>query len=158
VLVPRHPQRFDEIAALVEARGFALVRRSTAAAAANTQVWLGDSMGEMAAYFAMADLCTIGGSLLPYGSQNLIESCACGCPVLVGPSDFNFRQAAQDAIAAGAAARIEAGAPEAVAEAVGALMANPVRLATMRQACGEFANAHKGATARTLAVIERSIA
>jgi 3-deoxy-D-manno-octulosonic-acid transferase len=106
----------------------------------------------------MADLCTIGGSLLPYGSQNLIESCACGCPVLVGPSDFNFRQAAQDAIAAGAAARIDAGTAAAVADAVGALLAAPERLTAMQQACGEFANAHKGATARTLAVIERSIA
>jgi 3-deoxy-D-manno-octulosonic-acid transferase len=158
VLVPRHPQRFDEIAALVQARGLALARRSAVGSPADTQVWLGDSMGEMAAYYALADLCTIGGSLLPYGSQNLIESCACGCPVLVGPSDFNFRQAAQDAIAAGAAARIDAGTSEAVAAAVGTLLAAPERLAAMRQACGEFANAHKGATARTLAVIERSIA
>ena len=158
VLVPRHPQRFGEVATLVESRGLTLARRSTGEADAGTQVWLGDSMGEMAAYFAMADFAVIGGSLLPYGSQNLIESCACGCPVLVGPSDFNFRQAASDAIAAGAAMRVEEGTAETLARAVGALLGAPERVAAMREACVTFANAHKGATARTLAVIEEKLA
>ena len=157
VLVPRHPQRFGEVAALVESRGFTLARRSTGEPGAGTQVWLGDSMGEMAAYFAMADLCVIGGSLLPYGSQNLIESCACGCPVLIGPSDFNFRQAAGDAIAAGAARRIVADAAS-LADAVAALQASPVELTSMRDACAAFAVAHQGATRRTLTAVDALLA
>lgn len=166
VLVPRHPQRFAEVAALVEARGFRLTRRSSGVPDSATQIWLGDSMGEMAAYYAMADLCVIGGSLLPYGSQNLIEACACECPVLIGPSDFNFQQAAQFAIAAGAAKRIGETPDSGVSaphfnignnlgDAVHSLVNAPGHLASMRRACGEFAVAHQGATDRTLAVIEK---
>jgi 3-deoxy-D-manno-octulosonic-acid transferase len=77
VLVPRHPQRFDSVAALAEARGFKVGRRSASGdIATGTDVWIGDSMGEMFAYYAAADIAFIGGSLLDYGSQNLIEACA----------------------------------------------------------------------------------
>ena len=107
VLVPRHPQRFDEVAALVRDRGLSLQRRSeNAAVRAGTRVWLGDSLGEMFAYYAMADCALIGGSLLPYGGQNLIEACAVGCPALLGPHTENFKQAAEDAISRGAALRV----------------------------------------------------
>ncbi|HAN49279.1 MAG TPA: 3-deoxy-D-manno-octulosonic acid transferase, partial [Nitrospira sp.] len=107
LLVPRHPQRFPEVAALVQERKFTLCRRSEGSLPTHiTQVWIGDSMGEMPAYFALADVALIGGSLLPYGGQNLIEAAACGCPVLVGPHTFNFAQATADAIACGAALRI----------------------------------------------------
>ena len=153
VLVPRHPQRFDEVAALLAAQGFRLQRRSNGTPTPATQVWLGDSMGEMAAYYAMADLCVIGGSLLPFGSQNLIEACACACPVLAGPSDFNFRQATGDAIAHGAACRVEANA-EGLAQAIDRLMTDAAALQTMRQAAQEFALAHRGATEKTQAVLD----
>jgi 3-deoxy-D-manno-octulosonic-acid transferase len=106
VLVPRHPQRFDEVAGLLERRGLRVARRSQSLPDGETEVWLGDSMGEMAAYFSLADLAFVGGSLLPLGGQNLIEAAACGCPVLVGPHTFNFLQATEDAIAAGAALRV----------------------------------------------------
>src|SRR5690606_10713356 len=101
VLVPRHPQRFDEVAALVEKLGLTCRRRSSNKPTADAQVWLGDSMGEMAAYYAFADVALIGGSLLDYGSQNLIEACAAGTPVLLGPSTFNFAEAAANALSCG---------------------------------------------------------
>lgn len=153
VLVPRHPQRFGEVAALVTNRGLRLQRRSEALPTSDTQVWLGDSMGEMAAYYALADCCLIGGSLLPFGSQNLIEACACGCPVLIGPSDFNFRQAASDAIEQGAAQRVEA-EPPAIAAAVAGLLEHPALLEQGRTAALNFTAAHRGATQRTQAVLD----
>ncbi len=148
ILVPRHPQRFAEIAALLSTRGIRWRARSQDLPDAATEVWLGDSMGEMAAYYASADLAFVGGSLLPLGGQNLIEAAACACPVLIGPSTFNFLQATDDAIAAGAARRID-DAHELVATAR-ALLADPSALETMRAASLAFAAAHQGATERTL--------
>lgn len=155
VLVPRHPQRFDEVAAVLRSAGLTFGRRSAGLPDAGTRVWLGDSMGEMAAYYRLADLAFIGGSLLPLGGQNLIEAAACGCPVLVGPHTFNFTQATADAIAAGAARRVR-DANE-LGRAVGELLAAPSALAAMRAAAGQFAAAHRGATARTLDFIERRL-
>ncbi len=87
------------VAAELERRGIAFVRRSEVAVVpAGCGYVLGDSFGEMAAYYASCDLALIGGSLLPYGSQNLIEACAAGVPVLVGPSTYNFAQAAVEAV------------------------------------------------------------
>lgn len=153
VLVPRHPQRFGEVAALCASRGLRVVRRSEALPHANADVWLGDSMGEMVAYYAMADLAFIGGSLLPLGGQNLIEAAACGCPVMVGPHTFNFRQATEDSLRAGAAVRVDDSA--ALAVAVMRLLAEPDTLGKMADAAGRFAAAHRGATGRTLMLIER---
>jgi 3-deoxy-D-manno-octulosonic-acid transferase len=110
-------------------------------------------MGEMPAYFAMADVALIGGSLLPLGGQNLIEACACGCPVVVGPYMFNFAQATSDALAAGAA-RSVADADGAI-DALSALDAN-VR-SKMSQAALKFAAAHAGATARTRVLLEELV-
>ena len=151
VLVPRHPQRFDGVADLVRQRGLSLVRRSEGLPGPETRVWLGDSLGEMPAYYACADLALIGGSLLPFGGQNLIEAAACGCPVLVGPHTFNFAQAAADAVACGAARRLPG--PEALAHEVGGLFRQPEERRTMARAAQAFAAAHRGATARTLALI-----
>ena len=155
LLVPRHPQRFEEVAALVAGRGLSLARRSRLAEAialpSSTQVLLGDSMGEMAAYYAAADLALIGGSLLPFGAQNLIEAAACGCPTLVGPHSFNFAQATDDAIAAGAARRVSDAA--AAATQAAALLADARALGVMRECALAFSRAHRGATARTLAAV-----
>jgi len=153
VLVPRHPQRFDEVAALLRQQGLPSVRRSESLPDGNTAVWLGDSMGEMAAYYSLADLAFIGGSLLPLGGQNLIEAAACGCPVLVGPHTFNFLQATEDAIAAGAAQRV--GDADALGELVAALLRDAGRLDAMRRASAEFARAHQGAAERMLGLIAR---
>jgi 3-deoxy-D-manno-octulosonic-acid transferase len=155
-IVPRHPQRFDEVAALIAAKGFSLQRRSAGEAlAAATQVWLGDSMGELFAWYAAADAAFVGGSLLDYGSQNLIEACAVGTPVLLGPSTFNFADAAREALAAGAAMQVD-DANGLVREAL-ALVGDAARRAAMADSGRAFAARHRGATARTMALIEEVI-
>ena len=157
LLVPRHPQRFAEVATLVQERKLALCRRSEGSLpTAETRVWLGDSMGEMPAYFSVADIALIGGTLLPFGGQNLIEAAACGCPVLVGPHTFNFLQATEDSIACCAARRI-ADANEA-ASAVETLLKDRAALRGMRDAAMTFSQAHRGATARTMALIRSAMA
>ena len=156
LLVPRHPQRFDEVAAIIGERGLSFCRRSTGTMpGSDTRIWLGDSMGEMAAFYAVADLALIGGSLLPFGGQNLIEAAACGCPALIGPHTFNFAQAAEDAIASGAARRI-ADAGDA-ADAAGKLLGNRQELQAMRDAATTFSHAHRGATERTVALIRETL-
>ena len=152
VIVPRHPQRFDSVAQCVSTQGLRLLRRSQGLPDAHCEVWLGDSMGEMAAYYAMADVAFIGGSLLPLGGQNLIEAAACACPVLIGPHTFNFQQATQDAIEAGAATRV-ADAGQLIAQ-FRCLLEQPVALAEMRAAAQAFAQSHRGATARTLDLLK----
>lgn len=150
VIVPRHPQRFDEVAALIAARGWRMARRSQLADGqqCDAQVLLGDSMGEMAAYYALADVAIIGGSLLPFGGQNLIEACAAGVPVIVGPHTFNFAEAADQAIAADAAIRAP-DATRAVAQALSVVL-DAERRQSMSDHALAFAGRHRGATARTL--------
>ena len=153
-LVPRHPQRFDEVARLLESRGLSYVRRSSGQhASIRTQVFLGDSMGELAAYYSAADLAFVGGSLLPLGGQNLIEAAAVGCPVLIGPHTFNFTEVANLAVSRGAAVRV-ADANE-LAEMVNTLSAAPDRLARMSAAGADFTAENRGATARVLAMIAK---
>lgn len=154
VIVPRHPERFDSVAALLQRRGVPFQRRSAERPVdPETRAVLGDSMGEMFAYYAACDLAFVGGSLLPYGGQNLIEPCAVGKPVLIGPHTFNFAEAARLALEAGAALRV-ADAAE-LAAAVTALLGDPNRLRTMAEAGLRFARAHRGASERAMALVER---
>ena len=151
LIVPRHPQRFDAVAALVLAAGFTLARRSTwadapSAEACAADVWLGDSMGEMALYYATAQVALLGGSFAALGGHNLIEAAACGCPLVMGPSTFNFSEAAELSLAAGAALRA-AGMTEAVGLAVSLLHA-PERLSALSTSALRFASQHRGAAAR----------
>ena len=149
LLVPRHPQRFDEVAALVNQAGLTLSRRSLwpegSAPAESFDVWLGDSLGEMPAYYAAADVALLGGSFAPLGGQNLIEAAACGCPLVMGPHTFNFAQAAELALAAGAAVRV-ADLGAAVKQAL-TLMEGAAQL-QMRERALSFAAAHRGAAER----------
>ncbi|MDM0111886.1 3-deoxy-D-manno-octulosonic acid transferase [Variovorax sp. J22R133] len=152
MIVPRHPQRFDEVAALVEASGFIVARRSAAAAATDdAEIWLGDSLGEMALYYGLADAALLGGSFEALGGQNLIEAAACGCPVIMGPSTFNFAEAAELSVAAGAALRTE-DMEQAVVAAL-SLAADPVRHEGMVQAALAFSSSNRGAAARTAAAV-----
>jgi len=109
---------------------------------------VGDSMGEMDAWYALAGCAVIGGSLRPFGSQNLIEACAAGCPVVVGPSTFNFAEAAEQAIATGAAVRVP-DADAAVTEGL-RLLGDPRAARAAGAAGAAFAATHRGATRRTL--------
>jgi 3-deoxy-D-manno-octulosonic-acid transferase len=155
VIVPRHPQRFDAVETLITSRALKVQRRS-----ANTdidaavQVVLGDSMGEMFAYYAACDIAFIGGSLLPLGGQNLIEACTVGKPVIIGPHTFNFAEATEQAIAAGAALRVDDA--EQLAQVVTRLFADPAERTRMGQAGLSFSQAHRGAVARILAILEAS--
>lgn len=152
VIVPRHPQRFAEVGQLIAGQGWRWQARSAGQAVAKeTQVLLGDSMGEMFAYYTACDLAFIGGSLLPYGGQNLIEAAACGKPVLVGPHTFNFAQASEQALAAGAALRISDAAE--LAEKIDLLFQQPERRAAMGAAGLRFVQANAGATQRALACL-----
>jgi 3-deoxy-D-manno-octulosonic-acid transferase len=150
-IVPRHPQRFDEIAGLIQAAGFRLARRSgwrdePPAEALRADVLLGDSMREMPLYYGLARVALLGGSFAPLGGQNLIEAAACGCPVLAGPHTFNFAEATELALAAAAAQRCDD-----LAEAVERgrrLCDDPAARAAMSASALGFASAHRGAAAR----------
>jgi 3-deoxy-D-manno-octulosonic-acid transferase len=158
LVVPRHPQRFDEVAALVAQHGFAVSRRSQwSAQPAAADVWIGDSMGEMALYYGLSNAALLGGSFAPLGGQNLIEAAACACPVIMGPHTFNFADAAQLAQEAGAALRVET-MQEAIRTAV-ALTGDPARREAAVRAATAFAAAHQGAAEKTaqavLALVRR---
>lgn len=157
VLVPRHPQRFEEVVHLAQARGLAVARRSDdAAVPAASRVLVGDSMGEMLAYYAAADLVIMGGSLLPFGGQNLIEACALARPVIVGPHTWNFEEASEGAIAAGAAIRV--GDADAAIAAAAALTSDAARRKAMGEGAGAFVAAHRGAVDRLMAWLEPRLA
>ena len=166
LIVPRHPQRFDAVAALVQASGCRLSRRSSWSDSGppivsvpevgpddRPSVWLGDSLGEMALYYALSDVALLGGSFLPLGGQNLIEAAACGCPVVMGPHTFNFAQAAANSAAAGSAF-VAADIGSALARAL-ELVHDTGPLAAARSAADHFIAQHKGAAARTAAAIGR---
>ena len=152
LVVPRHPQRFDEVAELIEAQGLRFARRSSWGVqqpgedARMADVWLGDSMREMPAYYASARVALLGGSFAALGGQNLIEAAACACPVVMGPSTFNFAEAAELSEAAGAAFRV-ANWDEAVVRAVN-LISDAEALALARARSESFAQAHRGAAQR----------
>jgi 3-deoxy-D-manno-octulosonic-acid transferase len=155
ILTPRHPQRFDEVEALIRARGLTVTRRSAAAqepSSISSQVWLGDSMGEMFAYYMASDIALIGGSWRPFGGQNLIEACAVGTPILIGPHTFNFQRIADEAVDAGAARRCDD--IEAAMNAAFALLEDPAARAAMSEAGRAFAAANRGAAARTVALLD----
>ncbi len=156
VIVPRHPQRFDEVAALLAQHGIRFQRRSEdLPISPDTQVVLGDSMGEMFAYYAACDLAFIGGSLLPFGGQNLIEACAVGKPVLIGPHTYNFAQASQNAVDSGAAVRVQDTTE--LAQALQNLLAHPEQMAAIGNAGLRFVNANRGATTHALLHINQSL-
>lgn len=160
LIVPRHPQRFDEVADMVAARRLTMQRRSAFAEneslPSDVQVVLGDSMGEMFAYYAACNVAFIGGSLLPLGGQNLIEACALGKPVIVGPHTFNFDEITEDAVAANAALRVQT-ALETMQQASN-LLNNHAMRETMGENALAFAQRQRGATERTMALLEPLLA
>ena len=152
VIVPRHPQRFDEVANLLKMRRLIYQRRSAMdgkwgeVSMSSTQVLLGDSMGEMFTYYAACDVAFIGGSLLPFGGQNLIEACAMGKPVLIGPHTYNFAAAADQAVAKCAAWRVSDA--DDLASALQRLFGDQDARQGMGWAALEFSRSTGGATQR----------
>jgi 3-deoxy-D-manno-octulosonic-acid transferase len=172
LMVPRHPQRFDEVAHTLQQAGANVVRRSEwvrwltvepgqaathTASSSGPEIWLGDSMGEMAFYATLADVALLGGSFQPLGGQNLIELAACGCTVVAGPHTFNFSEATEQAIAAGVAHRVpdmKAGVAQACrllgpTSATGFMPSHH-----RRQQAEAWARSHQGAVQRAVQAIE----
>ena len=148
VVVPRHPRRFDEVAAMGDSR-----RSQRPLPAPHDRVHVGDSMGEMAFYYAACDVAIIGGSFAPLGGQNLIEALAVGAPVIVGPHMYNFAEATEFALQAGAALQVSDAA--AAMRTAFELLENQEKRRRMSEAGSSLCNAHRGATARHLAVCRR---
>ena len=151
-IVPRHPQRFDEVADLLQASGLPWQRRSQwsedlahLSAPQEAGLVLGDSVGEMPLYYGAASVALLGGSFAPLGGQNLIEACACSCPVVMGPHTFNFKQAAEWAIHAQAGLRCT-DVTTAMAKALAIAIDRQLQQ-QMSQAAQLFASSHQGAVA-----------
>ena len=164
VIVPRHPQRFEVVIDLLKQRGISFIRRSELGhnpgslndhqtVSLDIPVVLGDSMGEMFAYYVAADLAFIGGSLLPFGGQNLIESCAVGTPVLVGPYMYNFEEASRLAVSAGAA--IQVTDVEEFGFELQQFFLHPVVQDEMRKHCFSFVASNRGATEKSLQLVRK---
>ena len=166
-IVPRHPERFTEVAELIRAFGLAVLRRSEInldaaglhklADPTAAVVVLGDSMGEMPLYYSASELVVMGGSLMPLGGQNLIEACAAGCPVLLGEHTFNFQQASQDAIDCGAAMRVggSGSLSTALATEMNRILQDQQQRQAMREEALRYAADYRGATTRIMAALKR---
>jgi 3-deoxy-D-manno-octulosonic-acid transferase len=149
VIVPRHPQRFAAVADLLRERAIPFARRSdNTPVTDDIAVVLGDSIGEMAAYYRTADVAFIGGSLVPLGGQNLIEPIGLGIPTIVGPHMFNFADATEKALTAGAA--VEVADANALVATLAALLADAPRRQAMHDAALAFHAAHRGAADRLM--------
>jgi 3-deoxy-D-manno-octulosonic-acid transferase len=156
VIVPRHPQRFDAVARLVAGRGLEYQRRSEGRpVAANAAVLLGDSLGELYAYYAACDLAFVGGSLLPLGGQNLLEACAVGKPAVVGPYTFNFEEATRQAVEAGAALQVRD--ERELGRVLTELLTDGERRSRMGQAGLALMRQHQGAAQRIVALLQSAL-
>lgn len=156
VIVPRHPERFTEVGALAQRYGFKVQYRSDQQAVnQNTQVWIGDSMGEMFAYYKASDVVFIGGSLLPFGGQNLIEPASVGVPVLMGPSTYNFADASNKAFKAGAAWSVKDA--EDLVVKINQLLLDETARKQMGMAALNYSIAHRGASLRIVEMIKQQL-
>ena len=154
VIVPRHPERWDATFDEAKRRCFRVARRSDAIIADDVEVIVGDSMGEMLAYYGKARAVVMGGTLAGTGGQNLIEPCAMGVPVVLGPSVFNFQQAADEATAIGAAVAVPHA--DAALDAVLKWVDDPFARDAASEKASAFVAAHRGATERTMTLLRQT--
>ena len=154
IIVPRHPQRFDEVAALIESRNLKYVRRSNLSpdAKQHVSIILGDSMGELFTYYSACDFTFIGGSLLKFGGQNLIEAASMSKPILIGPYTFNFADATKNAIQAGAAILVED--VDELREKIQLLQHSAAKREKMCNAALRYSQASTGASAKILQIVK----
>lgn len=152
LIVPRHPQRFDEVASLLKLQGLNYVKRSSlnSPLSKEIEVVLGDTMGEMFTYYAACDVALIGGSLLPFGGQNLIEACAMHKPVILGQHTYNFKWAAEQAVEQGAAMRLELNNLD---TGIRRIITDQVLQQQMGEVAYQFSHSASGASEKTMRLI-----
>ena len=155
VLVPRHPERFNQVAELCQKTGFTTVRRSNNVSTAGANILLGDSMGELMTFFGACDLAFVGGSLVPTGGHNVIEPAAWGVPVLTGPHLFNFSEASE--LLMGGGGMLICQDSDELASHCSRLLQDESIRQTMSLAARQVAEANRGALDRLLRVIGRVI-
>ena len=155
VLVPRHPERFNQVGDLCLDAGYSLARRSNNDSTDNADILLGDTMGELMTFFGACDIAFVGGSLVSNGGHNMIEPAAWGKPTLSGLSVFNFAEVSRLLAEAGGLSLVEDAA--ALAESVIELMKNPEQDQQMGLSAQQVAEANRGALERLLAVIDNSL-
>lgn len=154
ILVPRHPERFDSVAALVKQKGLSLARRSRGGQVAEVAVLLGDTMGELVTLFGCADLAFIGGSLVERGGHNSLEAAAWGLPIITGPSDFNFAEISRQLQEAGGLIPCS---PSALPDQLVALMKDERRRARMGSAASQVVESNRGALERLCGIVDRQL-
>jgi len=157
-IVPRKPERFGEVAGLIAERGLALVRRSQhddgcppPGQAGADGVLLGDTMGELRKFYALATAVFVGRSLVPMGGSDMIEAAALGKPTAFGPHTFNFPQA--DQLAEHGCARV--GDADALAEQFDAWLSDPQAAAAAGASAQQYVRSQQGATRRNVEMICR---
>ena len=155
VLVPRHPERFDQVADLCISNGLTLARHSSSDAGDDAEIILGDTMGELMAFYGACDFAFVGGSLVPTGGHNIIEPAAWGLPILTGPHLFNFTEASRLLLEADAM-RVCDNA-DSLAQQCVELINNQPRRETMGSAAHKVAETNRGALDRLLKVIANSL-
>ena len=156
ILVPRHPQRFDEVFELCQKRRFNTLRRSRAdKSSADTEIYLGDSMGELLLLYAMADVAFVGGSLVPTGGHNVLEPALLGVPVVFGPHMFNFSEAARHLLDADGARQVQT--IQHLTDILHTLLSDPRLRQSMGGKARQAVSANRGALARLFALLEELI-
>jgi 3-deoxy-D-manno-octulosonic-acid transferase len=155
--VPRHPQRFDGVSSLLARRGIRFDRRSLAdAVRPESQVLLVDTVGELAALYAAADVAFVGGSLVPVGGHNLLEPAALGVPVITGPYNANSKEIARLLLETGGAMEVADAA--ALSAALRRLFADQALRQRMGSRGREFVEAHRGSVERLIELIDPLLA
>lgn len=152
-LVPRHPERFNSVANLCESSGFAVARRSAQMVAADTQIIIGDTMGELLLMFGASDIAFVGGSLVPNGGHNLIEPAAWQLPILSGTHVFNFAEVARLLGDAGALTLVPSATE--LAQQVELLTLDVAERNKRGAAALQVANDNRGALEKTLTIINQ---
>jgi 3-deoxy-D-manno-octulosonic-acid transferase len=155
VLVPRHPERFAAVARLCRKNGFRIALRSETpgAVAADVEILVGDTMGELQLFYGAADVAFIGGSLVPTGGHNLLEASALGKPVVFGPHMFNFQEISQMTLERGAGVQIQT--PSALAAAVSDFLGNANRRDSAGEAGRRMVEENRGALAANMRIVEQ---
>ena len=155
IFVPRHPQRFKEVELMLKKYRASFIKRSDKKIKVKPyQFILGDSMGEMYSYYTLANIALMGGTILPYGGQNLIESMAMKVPVILGPHTYNFHDVSNEAIRTGAGLRIHT--LDELEKVLPQMLKSSSQL-KMKQACSDMMHTHQGATLKILNKIKSMI-